>query len=134
MLVVAQEKSGIALAVGEVATHDHAVVLGLAVRADIARHMELRGVGCLARRNNILDGAVLLVVVETVVDVELHALKMVVHDEVHDACNGIGTIDRRCPAGQDFHALDGVDVAVEIANFQADIAQIIGEILGSSLR
>src|SRR5207244_7013735 len=61
LLVVAQEKSGIALAVGEVATHDHGVVLGLAVRADIARHMELRGVRCLARRNNILDGAVLLV-------------------------------------------------------------------------
>ena len=31
---------------------------------------------------------------------------------------------------QDFDALDGVDVAVEIADFQADVAQVIGEIFG----
>ena len=36
-------------------------------------------------------------------------------------------------AAQDFHALDGVDVAVQVAHLQADIAQVIGEILRGAL-
>src|SRR5437762_13904068 len=40
----------------------------------------------------------------------------------------------RAQTTQDFDALDGVDVAVEIAHFQADIAQIIGEVFGGPFR
>ena len=35
-------------------------------------------------------------------------------------------------AAQNFHALDRVDVAVQIAHLQSDIAQIIGQILGGA--
>ena len=38
----------------------------------------------------------------------------------------------RAQSAQNFHALDCVDVAVEIAHFQSDIAQIIGEIFRGS--
>src|SRR5437762_4999628 len=40
----------------------------------------------------------------------------------------------RAQAAQNFHALDRVDVAMEIAHFQSDIAQIIGEIFGCAFR
>ena len=41
---------------------------------------------------------------------------------------------RRAQRAQDLHALDGVDVAVQVAHLQADIAQVIAEILGGALR
>ena len=37
-------------------------------------------------------------------------------------------------SAQNFHALDGIDVAVQIAHLQSDIAQIIGQIFGRALR
>ena len=40
---------------------------------------------------------------------------------------------RRAQGAQDFHALDRVDVAVQVAHFQADIAQVIGQVFGGAL-
>ena len=40
---------------------------------------------------------------------------------------------RRAQSAQNFHALNGVDVAVQVAHFQSDIAQIIGKIFGRAL-
>ena len=40
----------------------------------------------------------------------------------------------RTQSAQNFHALDRVDVAMQIAYFQSDVAQIIGQILGRALR
>ncbi len=39
----------------------------------------------------------------------------------------------RAKTSQDFYALDGIDVAVQIADFQADIAQIVRKILSRAL-
>ena len=33
---------------------------------------------------------------------------------------------------EDFDALDGVDVAVEVADFEADVAEVVGEVLGGA--
>ena len=82
---VAQENRRIALAVGEIAAHRHAVVLDLAVGIDVARHLELVRIGCGACPYHTGQPIALLMVVEAVADVELHALEPVVHDEVHDA-------------------------------------------------
>ena len=38
----------------------------------------------------------------------------------------------RAQPAQDLHPLDGVDVAVQVAHFQADIAQVIGQIFGGA--
>ena len=35
---------------------------------------------------------------------------------------------------QNLHPLDRIDVAVQVAHFQADVAQVIGEILRGPLR
>ena len=40
----------------------------------------------------------------------------------------------RAQSAQNFDALDGVDVAVQIAHFQSDIAQIIGQIFSCAFR
>ena len=40
----------------------------------------------------------------------------------------------RAQSAQDFHALDRVDVAVQITHLQSDIAQIIGQIFGRAFR
>ena len=40
----------------------------------------------------------------------------------------------RAQSAQNFDALDGVDVAMQIAHFQSDIAQIIGEIFSGAFR
>ena len=37
-------------------------------------------------------------------------------------------------AAQDFDALDRVDVAMQVAHFQSDISQVIGQIFGGSFR
>ncbi len=39
----------------------------------------------------------------------------------------------RAQSPQNLHALDGVDVAVQVAHLQADVAQVVGEILGGAL-
>ena len=41
---------------------------------------------------------------------------------------------RGAQSAQDLHALDCVDVAVQVTHFQADIAQVIGKIFRCSLR
>src|SRR4029077_3317825 len=68
LLVVAEEEGGVALAVGEVAADDHAVILDLAIGRDVTRHHELRGIRRGATRDDILHQAVLLVVVGAVAD------------------------------------------------------------------
>ena len=41
---------------------------------------------------------------------------------------------RRAQSPQNFHPLDRVDVAMQVADFQSDIAQVIGEIFCRSFR
>ena len=57
-----------------------------------------------------LDGAgaaeVVLVLIEVVLTRDLDALEVLLRDEVHDACDGIRTVDGGSATGQDFHALD----------------------------
>src|SRR5207253_5517598 len=75
---------------------------------DVARYVELRRVGALARGNYVGNSirVVLLVVVEAVVVVDLQPLEAVVHDEVDDARDGIGPVHSRGTTGQHFNALD----------------------------
>ncbi len=40
----------------------------------------------------------------------------------------------RAQRAQNLHALDGVDVAVQVAHLEADVAQVIGQILRGALR
>jgi hypothetical protein len=40
----------------------------------------------------------------------------------------------RAQAAQDFDALDGVDVAVQVADFEVEIAQVVGQVLRRALR
>jgi len=47
----------------------------------------------------VVDVALLLVVVEFVVEVDLNAFEAVVHDEVDHARDGVGTVDRGGAAG-----------------------------------
>jgi len=52
------------------------------------------------------EGVVVVVPVLSQLSIHLEALKIALHDEVHDPCDGIGTVSRRCAAGHYFDALD----------------------------
>ena len=58
---------------------------------------------------------IIVVLVEAVVAIDLETFEIVVHDEVHNTGNSVGTVGRRCTAGQYVNALnqlgrDRVDV------------------------
>ena len=50
--------------------------------------------------------AVVVVLGEAVLGVDLHALEVVLHDEVHDAGDGVRAVDRRGAARHHVHAVD----------------------------
>ncbi len=89
------------------------VELGATAVGDVvARQAELRRIGRRAALDHVtqLDGAVaievVLVLVEAVLGVELHALEVLLHDEVDDAADRVRAVHGRGAAGQDFDALD----------------------------
>src|SRR5205823_3644837 len=122
LFLVAEERRGVALVVGEVPAHHQAESVHCAVRVDVAWNREKSsGRGELAAAGipggdqsvrTIPDGlldvvrVVLLVVIEAAVDVNLQALEPVVHDEVHDPGDGVRAIHCGTAAGEHLDALD----------------------------
>ena len=102
----------VAAAVFGVDAHED-VELGAGTVGDVVARQPERGrVGRRAARDDVtqLDGAVafeaVVVLVEAVLRVELHAFEVFLHDEVDDAADRVRTVDGRGAAGQDFDALD----------------------------
>src|SRR5439155_13880051 len=76
---------------------------------DIARHFEeVDAIPYSPRVDQVLNVArvVLLVVIEAVIEIDLQPLEPVVHDEVHDAGDGIRAIHCGGAAGEHLDALD----------------------------
>ncbi len=104
-VLVLEEDRRVALAVGKVRTHQDVVVLDGALAPEVARHLELRRIGRGAP-GQVAVGTVLRVLIGAAVVLDLNALERVVHDEVHDARDGVGTVHGRRTARQHFHPLD----------------------------
>src|SRR6516165_1256520 len=98
---IAQISFEIARAVGKVVSHDQRQVFVSAVPVGTG------GNGGTLRFQQRTDPAVVvIVVVDCEVGIDAYAFEVIVHDEVHDACDGISTIGRGCTAGEHVHAFD----------------------------
>jgi hypothetical protein len=100
LLVIGVIGRDVALAVRRVQTKNGAEVARTAVPG--------------AARNRVAGGpfealhvaVVLAMLIDAGLHIQLHALEVVLHDEVHDAGDGVRTVGRRGAAGQDVHPLD----------------------------
>ena len=101
-VAIAQERRNVAFTVRKVRAHQH-----------IESALPAIGTGSSGRRgvievpHQILHVRVMVVVVVLVVlAVKLNALEVLLHDEVDDACDGVGTVSCRRSASDDFDSLD----------------------------
>src|SRR6516164_8546101 len=98
---IAQISFEVPRAVGEVLSHDEGDVFSRAVPVGAGDGGETR-----LLEQGVDPGVVVVVVVDAGGGVDPHALEVIVHDEVHDARDGIRAIGRGGTAGEHVHAID----------------------------
>ena len=109
----------VALVVRRVGADDDRHVVDAAVAADILGDRQ-------AEAGQVLAGVAvaLLVVVEAVLVVDLHAFEVLLHDEVDDAGDGVRAVHRRGAAGDHVDPVDqGRGDVVQVGDFRAGVAR-----------